>query len=876
MAEEFKIIAKIVTDDKQAKVSAEATGKEIAKKVDSGAEKAKFGDTLNKQFDKVKKNTFADSIKGKLQDVKKGIQAVGVSGDRLSKIGDFFKGGVISAFAAAALMAGQALKKMWDDAHESAEQYYQRMKKNQEILEEAINKSQEESRATNEWFNRLHEINNLEKISNAQKAQASMLIEALTRQYGQLGITVDGTTGRYENLYEAQLKVLDLQYEAELRLRQQKRDSYLGSGGSAHASAVQIMRELAGDKYVLDLQKRNRQGMLDANDRKIFSRFINLDFYGGDLQRALNMGLDIKLQQYEWRKRKVRLPDGRTIDQLYHVTTADSLMNQGWNQGGLQGKLQWVRYMRNHKNYRGNADFQQLLNQIEKQILEAMVASEQYSAYRATGKPSEQRALQDVSANNRRIQQQRARGEDVERQNAERRQIQQQQAEYSRLDTSGKIDWQTRKNNEAKTEISRATAEVARLQAEYQQSDKNLAEIIKSGDTAKIEIAQKQHLELLQRLNAEKQKLEDARNTEQSSRLEIQRLRQQLAREQQQQGNKDNGNDGNGSGTSSKPPLTDAEIQQAEKDLAELQTKTDDESVKQEQQLRRRIAQYYSSQKQHLQFQIRQQRLINEGKTEEAKREEIIYKLKASGKKFTDDDVTALMQSQEELDKLRAEYEAEKQRQKQEAERQRQAEEAERERQKQEAERKAKSNDYYRQSKQQAEYELRYQKLLLQGRFSEAQQLRIINDLKKQGLKLSEQQIEEIVIANNRLADLAIKRQIVSFGKGIMQGKGSKREQLKAEADEIISAMEQSNKRFLSDSEKTDIRELLKLREKLNGLPDVESYQMQSNQLTRRGGFKTGYVDNADRINRQIASNTAKTNDYLQQIKLINQRNGRF
>lgn len=719
MAEEFKIIAKIVTDDKQAKVSAEATGKEIAKKVDSGAEKAKFGDTLNKQFDKIKKNTFADDIKGKLEDVKKGIQAIGVGGDRLSKIGDFFQGGMIAAFAAAALMAAQALKKMWDDAHESAEQYYERMQKNQEILDRAIEKAQAENQATNDWFNRLHEINNLEKISNAQKAEAAILIENLTRKYGQLGITVDGTSGKYQNLYQAQLKVLDLQYESELRLRQQKRDSYTGTGGTAHAAASGLMGKI---------------GLVRVVGKSTLDTEIDRSRYN-TIGQAKNMGLDVRMRQDQKRVSR-HVMSGQTVYTQDKADQAQIEANKAWNNGGLQGKLKWVQYMRNNKEYRGDADFQSLLNNLEKQILEAMIASDQFSAFKATGRPSEQKALQDVSANNRRIQQQRAKGEDVEKQNAERRRIQQQQAEYQALDTQGKIDQQTRKNSEAKTEITRATAEVKRLQAEYQQSDNDLAETIKSGDVTKIEVAQKQHLELLQRLNAEKQQLQDARNTQQSSKLEIQRLKQQLAREQQQQGN-----NGNGSGTSSKTPLAE---------------------------------------------------------------------------------------------------------------------------------------NYYRQSKQQAEYELRYQKLLLQGLFSEAEELRVINDLKKQGLKLSASQIDEIVTANSELADLAIQREIVSLGKGIMQGKGSKKQQLKAEADEIINAMEQANKRFLSQSEKADVRELLKLREKLNSLPSVESYQIQATELTRRGGFKTGYVDNSTKIQQQIASNTQKSTQYLREIKNIQDKYSKY
>lgn len=715
MAEEFKIIAKIVTDDKQAKVKAQTTGKEIAKSVDNGTKNVKAGENINKSLDKVKKNSFGDAIKGQLQNVKRGIQAIGVGGDRLTKIGDFFQGGAIAAFAAVAMAAGAALVKMWEDATESAEEYYDRMQKNQQFLNKAIEKSQTENQATNEWFQRLHEINKLEKIGNAQKAEAAILIENLIRKYGQLGITVDGTTGRYQNLYQAQLKVLDLQYQGELRLRQQKRDLYTGRGGTAHVATASVMDEI-GTGYKMRTEERyDQHGTHLSTDTIETVDLIDLSRYGS-LEDALNMGLDIRLlQQAEENRTGVRVRRGKVVNETTtrRYETQQTRMNRRWNEGGFQGKLQWIRYMRNHPSYRGNSDFIELLNNLEKQILEAMIASDEYSAYRATGKPSDQKALQDMAAQNRKIEAQQAKGEETVKQNAERRRIQQQQVEYQALDSQGKIDWQTRKNNEAKAEITRATAEVAKLEAQYKKSDEKLAETIKSGDKNKIEIAQKQHLELLQRLNTEKQKLQDARNTEQSSRIEIEKLEQLLKKQQE------------------------------------------------------------------------------------------------------------------------------------------------------------KSKKYYEDKKADDEFQLKYQKLILQGKFQEAEQLKIINDLKKQGLQIDEKAVKDMVQRNRELFNIQKQKSLVDMGQGLISQHGTSQEKLLQEYKKLTEG--------ITDKDlKADYWKLLKLREGLTNLPDVESYQMQSNELTKRGGFRTGIVDNADRITRQIANNTKQTNDYLQQIKQITQKNGNY
>jgi len=63
---EMSIVVGVKLQDSEAKAKASKVGKDIADKVNSGGKDVNVGDNINKNLDKVKKNTFADSIKGKL------------------------------------------------------------------------------------------------------------------------------------------------------------------------------------------------------------------------------------------------------------------------------------------------------------------------------------------------------------------------------------------------------------------------------------------------------------------------------------------------------------------------------------------------------------------------------------------------------------------------------------------------------------------------------------------------------------------------------------------------------------------------------------------------------------------------------------------
>lgn len=509
----LKIIAKVVVDNKQAKVKAAETGSEIAKNVDKGAKKAKFG----------------DQIKDQLEKVKKGVEVLGQSGDKLSKIGDFFKGGYIAAFVAAVMMAAKAIKTMWDNAHESAEEYKKRMENNQRFLDESIKKTQQDENLSRTWIQRLQEINKMEKISNAHKAEALILIRQLTEMYGYLGIEIDKQTGKLNGLHQAHMRVADSNYQTELRDREKQVDLLLGTGGSAHGAMIPVINFFK--QYT-----PNTYG--GAN----FQSQINLDLYNNNIKNAANMGLDVKMRQEKQRIRTIYV-NGQSAESIQQVSDQQVEANKAWNNGGLQGKMQWVQYMRNHKDYKGNADFQQALDQLEKQLKEAMIKQQAYKSLKQLGKPSARAFTSQITNTQKHIDRVNQQSEKHQKQEEQRRQT----LNYANMTTREKIQYQQKRQTEETEKISSADAELKKLSAEYQQAEKDLLSLtekrnsLSSNDpqygqlSKQILLDQRKLAELAEKRAETAAKLQVALTAEMTAKNEENRLQQQLINKTEKQ-----------------------------------------------------------------------------------------------------------------------------------------------------------------------------------------------------------------------------------------------------------------------------------------------------------------------------------------------------
>ena len=94
-----------------------------------------------------------------------------------------------------------------------------------------------------------------------------------------------------------------------------------------------------------------------------------------------------------------------------------------------------------------------------------------------------------------------------------------------------------------------------------------------------------------------------------------------------------------------------------------------------------------------------------------------------------------------------------------------------------------------------------------------------------------------------------------------------------------IEQIEESNKVKLTDEQKGKVKSLVEAEIKLEKLqiekPNLSRYQIQTNELTARGGFQGGAVAfGKEQVNTQIKNYAAKQTNLLSQIKSILQNGG--
>ena len=203
----------------QAEQSVKKTGKEMSaatKKLDN------FGDSADNAVRAI------DSISGALGQASTGIS--GLAGDLIALV----KNPIAIAIAAITALAAVGIK-LWDKLTLSAEEYAKKASFEFEQAQKKFNDLTNAQKEDSGYLDRLKEISQEENISNSLKTEAISIIQALTDRYGDLGISIDVTTGKIHGLDEgmakANKKMSEFAKEAkrlELRKAESVADSKIG------------------------------------------------------------------------------------------------------------------------------------------------------------------------------------------------------------------------------------------------------------------------------------------------------------------------------------------------------------------------------------------------------------------------------------------------------------------------------------------------------------------------------------------------------------------------------------------------------------------------------------------------------------------------
>ena len=195
----------------------------------------------------------------------------------------------------------------------------------------------------------------------------------------------------------------------------------------------------------------------------------------------------------------------------------------------------------------------------------------------------------------------------------------------------------------------------------------------------------------------------------------------------------------------------------------------------------------------------------------------------------------------------------------------RKAEAAKAEAEEQKAEQK--KQEYLEEEKFQAEYQDKINK----GLGDEADALRLNNELKKAGIKLSEEEMKTILAyrkaQREQRLDNVLKNKAEDLKDKALRESGHSRE---AEYDKAMRDAEKTKGSALTKEEKARVAALADLSwewENRQRAPELGNLSIQTNSLTSRGGFASGAVmPDKDAVNRSIAEYNRKTNELLEKI----------
>ena len=174
----------------QAEQSVKKTGQEMSnatKKLDN------FGDSADSAVRAI------DSVSGALGQASTGIS--GLAGDLIALV----KNPMAMAIAAITALVAVGVK-LWDKLTLSAEEYAKKASFEFEQAQKKFNDLTNAQKEDSGYLDRLKEISQEENISNALKSEAISIIQSLSDRYGDLGISIDLTTGKIHGLDEGMAK----------------------------------------------------------------------------------------------------------------------------------------------------------------------------------------------------------------------------------------------------------------------------------------------------------------------------------------------------------------------------------------------------------------------------------------------------------------------------------------------------------------------------------------------------------------------------------------------------------------------------------------------------------------------------------------------
>ena len=276
----------LTVDASQAKQALNAVNQAITQAKINGATITLDGTKVTnevKKIDEAVKKVGKDIQKTTTEQAKNGTEGVKAVTNQFGKgvgqIRGFLRGAVSwwTLIIIAMEMATKAVKYFFNNLTQSVSKMTTRGQVAIKIAEQNKKKVQQETKAAQDLIGKLQELNKVQKLSLQQQRLADSIVVKLNKQYKELGITLDQTTGKYINLYEAQLKIEQRNRTVQANtLRNQisaQKDVINAALKTAFGSEINIDQNVAGSQFFTLAQKLGKT--LGAQNADILARKWN-------------------------------------------------------------------------------------------------------------------------------------------------------------------------------------------------------------------------------------------------------------------------------------------------------------------------------------------------------------------------------------------------------------------------------------------------------------------------------------------------------------------------------------------------------------------------------------------------------------------------
>lgn len=871
--------------------------------------------TKNK-FDKLNQSILSDSSNKSVKNISQSLGNLGKIGDSLGGVFGKITGGISSLLSpiglATAALGGLITLgiNMYKKLTLSHDEYIDYLNYKSQNSQKRLTKVETQQKTANGYFQRLKQLNRIENISNATREQAITIIQLLTRQYGDLGLSIDKTTGKIiglDNAFTQFQNKVNSQRNKELKTQADI------ATNQAQFEANPLVLTLAGRKKntrfestFLSAQQQWKQanaGYGSEQGKRIASigvqrmKTFNLQNGYKNAENQVKSIADLQKQIKDIQDNAKTEGRGLTTEQKQQLVSLKQQQKTYKKIAQLKTQLTVAETMVDATKA-DDATNKYWKNVVDK-INQAIDAQQKYnlalqqSSGGAISKLQKQKALTDqiIKLNIKNLQQQK-KLKDLQKDERQAR----KQYEYSRKDKQEKVEFhRTQAKKLQNLEENALDAEILQksgMNEVFKEYGQQITKLLEKEKNNSITIDEQKTLDMLKAVFGNRIQgyidylaEEKAIMKDHSDRIkEFQRkFGKEFASWTEQEKNLFTSENGDlvkrisnikargfaqnssynqlkeiSSSLSKKQETGTLSIDQVEKLLqvnrmialieadkvnfqtwqAQLNKEITENAIKRK-KIEDELKDIFKDGNRTLDQQLQLQQLLLEGDIKRIEKQKILNMLKNKGW-----DIEKIRKTNPNIDKDIDSYvdktmELNKQK-------------------------------YMNAETKSIQKQIQLEKLKLQGKFDEIQRLKIINDLREKGVKYEEKDVDNLMKKRKELSALQFSSDVKSQAQGLEYQLESKINKKQAQIKKRTREYQQKYG-TLTDEQKNKIKQLVTLEIKFDQLQDRKSYlntDIQTNQLTRRGGFASGAVfTDKDTVNKEIKNINIKQANLLKQIK---------